>query len=233
MDLTEYALSILKEHDCQEDAYAHVSVEAAEKDLKQVYPNGLLYGYSYSDVATELCRIGNAVPAPPNDYTSATGFNWENIGDFGHYGIFDGEDAFYQNIYKEIQHELSSNKDFNTGWHGFKKQLEGLKLSAFGDTILVEVSAYCDDMPYDLISDCDEGDKLTDDEIDYIYDMYCNSPEFNTEYTESGELPRSATIHDILQLASSLVDSCQSSLNETFMWVQSMVKDTLFMRGQE
>lgn len=233
MTLTEYAHSILEENGCLDNAYAGMKPETAIEELKARYPEGLKYGFSYEDVGAEICRIGDAVPVPPKDCTSAVGYDWNDVLDFGHYGIYAGEDALYDHNLEALKKELASGKDFNTGWHGFKKEIESLKVSAFGSKITVEVAASCDEMPYDLVSDCDGGDDLTDDEIDEVYNLYCGNFEATTDTDASGELDRSATVMDILTLASELMDGCQNTLHETYEFVQGCVTECLNGRETE
>jgi len=153
--------------------------------------------------------------------------SWSDVNDFGHYGITNSEDAFYPNVLEMITEELLSGNDFDTGWHGFKKELESMRIEACGDTITVCVHCYCDDMPDELISDCDNYELLTDKQIDEIMDYYCNDNYYNTEYTESETLPRTATLEEILNVATNISNDLTNRLNETYEFVNNTVQQIL------
>lgn len=153
--------------------------------------------------------------------------SWSDVNDFGHYGITNSEDIFYPNVLEMITEELLSGNDFDTGWHGFKKELESMRIEACGDTITVCVHCYCDDMPDELISDCDNYELLTDKQIDEIMDYYCNDNYYNTEYTESETLPRTATLEEILNVATNISNDLTNRLNETYEFVNNTVQQIL------
>lgn len=153
--------------------------------------------------------------------------SWSDVNDFGHYGITNSEDTFYPNVLEMITKELLSGNDFDTGWHGFKKELESMRIEACGDTITVCVHCYCDDMPDELISDCDNYELLTDKQIDEIMDYYCNDNYYNTEYTESETLPRTATLEEILNVATNISNDLTNRLNETYEFVNNTVQQIL------
>ena len=83
--------------------------------------------------------------------------SFEDICDFGHYGIFDEEEALYPEVRIMLKEALESEGDFNTGWHGFKKECQSMCVGANGDTITVSVAVFMGD-PEDLMFDFDHED---------------------------------------------------------------------------
>lgn len=150
---------------------------------------------------------------------------WENGNDIGHYGIMDDPEMFYPECRSHLEKDLASGRDFNTGWHGFKKEIQSICIKAEGDQIEISVWVSMDDMP-DLIYDCDGGEELTPEQINYVFDLWCETL-YTTECTEYGRLPRSADIQDIVDLADYLADNCNKELSEGFEWLQSAVADAL------
>lgn len=150
---------------------------------------------------------------------------WETINDIGHYGIFDEPECFYPNCREQLEKDLACGCDFNTGWHGFKKEPQSIHIFAEGDAINVEVNVFIDDMP-DLIYDCDGGEDLTEEQIDEVYDAWCGTL-YTTEVNDYGRLPRDASLQDILDLACYLAANCSEELDEGFRFLQDTVKEVI------
>lgn len=148
-------------------------------------------------------------------------FNFMNFYDFGHYGIFDEPDMFYPEVRDLLQKALDSGEDFDTGWGGFKKELQSIRIHAVGDVIRLEVSQSMDDMP-ELIFDCSETDDLTDDEVEVIIDAWDLS-DYTTDTYADASLQRNSSIADIAKAATKLANECNEFLEEGYAFVVEMV----------
>lgn len=155
--------------------------------------------------------------------------NWGDFYDFGHYGIFDEECCFYPEVLERLKADLASGGDFDSGWGGFKKELQSIRIQAVGDKITVSVSAYMDDVE-DLIFDCENSDDLTDDDVDLILRLWYENYDATTETSEVDTLPRNSTVIDILKLAVSLARLCDDTLTESFNYMQGTVNDVKELR---
>lgn len=148
-------------------------------------------------------------------------FNFMNFYDFGHYGIFDEPDMFYPEVRDLLQKALDSGEDFDTGWGGFKKELQSIRIHAVGDVIRLEVSQSMDDMP-ELIFDCSETDDLTDDEVEVIIDAWDLS-DYTTDTYAEASLQRNSSIADIVKAATKLANECNEFLEEGYAFVVEMI----------
>ena len=152
---------------------------------------------------------------------------WNEVDDFGHYGIFDDPNCFYDNVRELLEHDLKSGKDFDTGWHGFKKEIESMRIHAVNETLFIEVWAAMDDMP-DLIYDCDGGEELTEDQEKIVQSIWdANELWTKTEDVRTVELPRNSTIDEIVKVAEVAVEEIHSELDEYFEFLEGTVKGIL------
>lgn len=150
--------------------------------------------------------------------------NWEDFYDFGHYGIFDEENCFYPEVLERLKADLASGKNFDSGWGGFKKELQDIRIQAVGDEITVSVSAYMDDVE-DLIFDCENSDDLTDDDVNYILQLWHENIDATTETKETETIPRNGTVKDIVRCATELAKICDATLTDSFYYMQMYVND--------
>lgn len=146
--------------------------------------------------------------------------SFEDIDDFGRYGIFGEECALYPEARDMLNEALESEGDFNTGWHGFKKECQSMCVVAYGDTIIVSVAVFMDD-PEDLMFDFDHGE-LTDEQVDEVLDMWWNS-EYSTELDASREIPRNSSLIDIMKAATEMADELNDELEVGFAAMQDFV----------
>lgn len=140
--------------------------------------------------------------------------------DWGKWGVGD----FYNGNEELLKNALSSGEDFDTNWHGFKKELESMRIAKDSNGVTVSVSAYMDSAleEWDLICDGiseDEEAMLTEDIVEEIRealyramwaDMYCE------ECENTAVLPASATFDEIIAKASELMEGCYNKLHESF-----------------
>ena len=157
-------------------------------------------------------------------------FNFMNFYDFGHYGIFDEPDMFYPEVRDLLQKALDSGEDFDTGWGGFKKELQSIRIHAVGDVIKLEVSQSMDDMP-ELIFDYSEAVDLTDDEVEAIIDAWDLS-NYTTDAYADASLQRQSSIADIVKSASRLANECDEFLEDGYAFVKGTVDEVKEMRDK-
>lgn len=152
--------------------------------------------------------------------------NWDKVNDFGHYGIFGEEDALYPEVRLMLQEELDSNNNFDTGWHGFKEQCESMRIQADQRGILIGVHNYMDEIP-DLIFDIDGSEKLTDDQVNRIKDLWNEEYVVSTEIIDYEWVTRDSTVKDIMIKASDLCCRNDAYLEDCFQFLEQLVKDAL------
>lgn len=144
-----------------------------------------------------------------------TGFDFEDWGSWGIGDFYDGND-------EELKIAIETGEPFDTKWHGFKKELQNMRIARNEDrTITVEVSEYMDEVmeQYDLFCDFltdEEMEKLTDEMVKEIRDDLCWG-DFVEETQESDDLPREATFDDIMKKAHELENICSETLHNSFV----------------
>lgn len=148
-------------------------------------------------------------------------YDFSQFYDFGHYGIFEEEDALYPEVRELLKKALASDEDFDTGWGSFKKEIESIRIQAIGDTIIVSVSESMDEIP-DLIYDCDNVDDLTDDEIDELVDCWYLG-DYSTDTDRDAYIDRDSSLEDILRVATKLINECHEFLEAGFKYMQTNV----------
>ena len=138
--------------------------------------------------------------------------------DWGSWGIGD----LYKGNEEELRQALESGEPFDTKWHGFKKELQRMRIyrEETGE-ITVCVNEYMDEaieeaeLFGDFLED-DEWDLLTDDKLEQIRD-YLQMGDFVESTQEEGTLPKEATFEQIMKKAEELADLCSLTLNENFL----------------
>ena len=144
--------------------------------------------------------------------------NTFDFGDWGSWGVGD----FYDGHEKELRDAIESGEPFDTGWHGFKKELQSMRIQRTDGKIIVSVSEYMDDLDdYALILDCltdEEEQKITEEQLDEIRDQLLDLwwSEFTTETSEEEELPSDVTFEQVMEKASELMDACGRQLETSF-----------------
>lgn len=138
--------------------------------------------------------------------------------DWGSWGIGD----FYKGNDAELRSAIESGKCFDTGWHGFKKELESFRVRRDNEGIMVEVLAYMDSafedtgLILDGITD-EEAELLTDDMIEEIREYLYADTEFSDEAYDYEKLPATATFEDIMKSAKDLMNTCHDRLHDSFL----------------
>lgn len=142
-------------------------------------------------------------------------YNW------GSWGITGDASDLYADSRKELEDALNSGEDFDTDWHGFKKELESMRVSRKNGRITVEVSAEMDSLweSGDLVWDCvtdEEADRITDDIVDAVREELMWS-DFREESSDMEVLPTDASIDDIMRSAKYMIDLCNQELHDSFL----------------
>ena len=150
---------------------------------------------------------------------------------WGSWGIGD----FYDAAYKELKEAIESGNGFDTCWHGWKKEIQSMRISRDGGKILVEVSQEMDDMP-DLVYDCcldDEEERLTDEMIEEITDALAMENEFNIWDKQEEYLPADASIDDVIGKAQELMQYCGDFLKDAYRIAIGTTLQVLYPDKQE
>lgn len=136
--------------------------------------------------------------------------------DWGSWGVGD----FYDGNEEELKFAIESGEPFDTGWHGFKKELQNMRIVRDENGIEVSVSEYMDEAfeQTDLFCDFlenDEFDLLTDEKLEEIRDYLCWG-DF-VEETEDSITLQNPTFEDVMKAASECESYCEERLHDSFL----------------
>lgn len=158
--------------------------------------------------------------------------------DWGSWGVGD----LYNGNEELLKNALESGEDFDTEWHGFKKELESMRITRDSEGITVYVSAYMDSAleEWDLIMDGiteEEAEKLTDEIVEEIREYLYENSEYCEECEYSETISATSTFEEIMAKASEIADRCHEQLRHSFQycaWItlyilNSRPKDTTFI----
>lgn len=138
--------------------------------------------------------------------------------DWGSWGIGD----FYADREKELRDAIASGRPFDTGWHGWKKELQSMRITRTENAVIVSVNEYMDDLEdYALILDCltdEEEQNVTEEQLEEIANQLNDLwwTEFTTETSECEELPVDASFEQIMEKARELMDALSRHLETSF-----------------
>jgi len=214
MTIREYTLNLLRECGCDERSYRDTTVDLAVADIKEYEKEHGTLPFSAEDVGRELILICNherLEPLPPPRSLADEFYNW------GSWGVTE----MYPDVEKIMREVIASGERFDTGWHGCKKELQSMSIQRTEDEVIVEVSAYMDDLEdYAIILDCltsEEEQKITEEQCEAIAnaldEMFLD---FQTEIEERDKLPVTATFEEIVEKAEECLDYCGRRLKESF-----------------
>ena len=136
--------------------------------------------------------------------------------DWGSWGI----GSWYDEAYDALKAAVESGQPFDTGWHGWKKELESMRIVRTEHETIVEVHS-CMDEAFEgdsLIRDClteEEEEMLNDEKAEKIRE-YLYMGDFREETEDSEVLPLNSTIEGIEEAAEKLVGNCERTLNDYF-----------------
>ncbi len=139
-----------------------------------------------------------------------------DFNDWGSWGVGD----FYDGNEEELRNAIESGEPFDTGWHGFKKEIQSMRIHRDENGVEIQVSAAMDevfeqeDLFYDFLED-DEWDLLTDDIIEEVRDYLCMG-DFVEETEESITL-QNPTFNDVIKAANECADYCEKRLHDSFL----------------
>ena len=141
--------------------------------------------------------------------------------DFNNWGSW-GIGDFYDGNEKELRDAIESGKPFDSGWHGFKKELQSMRICRNdAGNIIVEVSKWMDsiyeepELFYDFLTD-EEAEKLTDEMIEEIRDNLIFS-DCVDETQDNAELLNDATFEQVMKKANELMGECDNVLHSSFL----------------
>lgn len=150
--------------------------------------------------------------------------------DWGSWGVGD----FYDKNEKELKDAVESGKPFDTGWHGFKKEIQSMRISRDEDSTLVEVSEAMDEVFEETDLFCDfltdkELDNLSDEMINEIRE-YLMMGDFVEETDSYTHLSINATFEEIMKTAIELANDCSEKLHDSFL---ECIGTTLYVMYQD
>ena len=145
--------------------------------------------------------------------------------DWGSWGIGDmrnGED--------ELRKAIESGECFDTGWHGWKKEIQSMRIQRTEENFVIECYMEMDSAleQWDLFSDFltdEEQERLTDEKVDEIRE-YLYEGEYVEEITYDDRLPVTATYEEIMRKAEELMQDCDDRLTDSF---HECIGDTLWV----
>lgn len=145
--------------------------------------------------------------------------------DWGSWGVGD----FYNGNEEELRKAIESGKPFDTGWHGFKKEIQSMRIHRDETGVEVQVSAAMDevfeqeDLFYDFLED-NEYELLTDEVVDEVRD-YLFMGDF-VEETEDSITLQNPTFDDVMKAASQCANYCYKRLHDSFL---ECIETTLYI----
>ena len=136
--------------------------------------------------------------------------------DWGSWGVGD----FYDGNEEELKFAIESGEPFDTGWHGFKKELQSMRVVRDENGTEVSVSEYMDEAfeQDELFCDFlenDEFDLLTDEKLEEIRDYLCLG-DF-VEETEDSITLQNPTFEDVMKAASECASYCEGRIHDSFL----------------
>ena len=136
--------------------------------------------------------------------------------DWGSWGVGD----FYNGNEEELRKAIESGKPFDTGWHGFKKEIQSMRVCRDESGVEVQVFAAMDSAleQYDLFCDFLEDDELellTDEVVEKIRD-YLYMGDY-VEETEDSITLQNPTFDDVMKAASKCANYCEQRLHDSFI----------------
>lgn len=152
--------------------------------------------------------------------------------DWGSWGITGDASDLYHDVREMLEKALESGEDFDTGWHGFKKELESMRVRREGEKITVYVSAEMDscfeepDLIYDCLTD-EEAEKLTDEMIESIREELMWA-DFVEESGDEETFPAYASLSDIMTSAKYMIGLCNERLHESFLMCMAITLNTVY-----
>lgn len=141
---------------------------------------------------------------------------FESFNDWGSCGVGD----FYEDPLKILREAVASGKPFNSGWHGWKHELQSMCVSRKDGKTIVECHEYMDD-PYgdhellgDFLEDC-EWEKIDNEDTLQVLEDEFFMFDISDSADEEAELPYDATLDDIINTSKDLMKACGDRL-ETY-----------------
>ena len=224
--IQEYADRVLKDHDC--DCYTYgdkdkpwCQLNTIIGEFKEAYPDGM--EYAYEDVAQAIFDISK-----PRYLKPEAGPDLFDFGDWGKWGVGD----FYEEIEKKLRDVIRSGKTFDTGWHGYRKEIESFRVQRTNEEVIVSCSSAIDEVfeQSDLFSDFlteEEMEMLTDEKMDEIRDCLLFDC-FSGEAVCTESLPVDADFDAIMASAGNLIHECHAQDNEHFRYAIATTLQVLY-----
>ena len=222
----EYAKKILSDHDCNEYSYGDDTTETVLSDLKIAYPDGMEYPYeSVAQAIKDISKPRYVKPEINEDY-----FDFD---DWGKWGVGD----FYPEAEEKLREVLLSGKTFNTGWHGYRKEIESMCILKDAEHITISCSTSMDEVleQEDLFSDFlteEEMKKLTDDLVDEIRDALMWG-DFSEDAESDVQIPPDSDFDTVVRQAEELMQECHDRLDDYFRECISTTLSIIYGESEE
>ena len=170
---------------------------------------------------------------------------YDSIYNWGHWGITPDDDSLYQEAKEMLEQDINDFaagkiEKFDTGWHGFKKSEQEMRIFGKEGTIYIKVGQCMDD-PYDLIVyDAKNSDKLSeistsergDGLIKEIMDRWFEDDgDSDVDYTDMIELSENQTFAKVMKIASCLAEDCDDYLERQFALLNEIEDEVLKREG--
>lgn len=144
----------------------------------------------------------------------------------GQYGFH----TLYEAVEKAVREAFKSEKPFDTGYMSIHKEFESGRIQFDGTKLKLTASAYMDEWP-DIVYDCENGDDLTQDEVDLLESM-SNEIGFVTETEDIREIDMT-TFELAMDKLQEMVESCEQYLQDQFASLQNLVNAVIEERTQK
>ena len=218
-EIHEYARKILSDHGCNEYSYGDSTLETVLSDLKFAYPNGMEHPYeAVAQAILDVSRPRYVKPEIAEDH-----FDFD---DWGKWGVGD----FYTEAEDLLKEAIASGKTFDTGWHGYKKEIESMRIQRDAEHITISCSTSMDEVfeQYDLFSDFltnEEMEKLSDDLVVSIRDALMWG-DFSEDAEGDVQIPAGSDYDTVIRQAEELMQECSDRLDDYF---RECISTTLYL----
>lgn len=124
-----------------------------------------------------------------------------------------------------LRSAIDTRSMFDTGWAGCKKEIRSFRIISDGNVVTIQTSADMDDFE-DLIFDAlEDGQDLTNDQVNELFDYY-NDSDISTTVESEVTVPLTS-YEDIMSIISRMEDENEKQLSAWFDVVKSWVAEVI------
>ena len=147
---------------------------------------------------------------------------WNTTQYMGTFDINDEDDCLLPDVKTQLQQEINSKKEFDTGWKRCKRSTQAMRIKKFDFGYVLAVSTWCDSIEDMVKIDCDTSRFLTEDAATAIIDRFKGR---KTEEKRASLFLERPSIKELLKEAVRLRDVCNDVLEGLFLEICTAVEE--------